>query len=132
AVECLAEARNATDSPVADQAQHQLRLIGGWVTDAADRRHDVSAMFTLATMYDKACGPARDLLVAKRYYRDAANGGDAQAMVRLGALYGDDLNAATDTQAQEWYRNEMLSMYRRAAQLDDPEAKAWLAQHDAR
>jgi TPR repeat protein len=83
-------------------------------------------------MYDKAWGPARDLRTAKRYYRNAANDGDARAMVRLGALYGEDLKSASDPQAQTWYRDEMLSMYHQAAQLNDSEAKAWIAKHDAR
>jgi len=132
AVECFADARNAAGSPVADEAQHQLRRVGGWVTEAATRRNDVSAMFTLATMYDKAWGPARDLGIAKRNYRNAANAGDARAMTRLGVLYGEDLKASSDPKAQAWYRDQMLSMYRQAAQLNDPEAKAWIAQHDAR
>ena len=132
AIECFAVARDATGSPEVDQAQHQLRRVGGWVTNAATKRENVSAMFTLATMYEKAWGPARDLQTAKRWYRNAANAGDARAMTRLGALYGEDLKAATDPKAKAWYRDEMLSMYRQAAQLNDQEAKAWLAQHDPR
>lgn len=128
AIECFAAARDAPGSPLADQAQHQLRRVGGWVAKAA-QREDVPAMFALATMYDKAWGPARDLQAAKRWYRNAANAGDARAMTRLGVLYGEDLQAARDPKAQAWYRDEMLSMYRQAAQLNDPEAKTWLAQH---
>ena len=86
-------------------------------------------MFILATMYDKAWGPARDLQIAKRNYRNAANAGDARAMTRLGALYAQDLKASSDPKAQAWYRDEILSMYRQAAQLNDPEAKTWLSQH---
>jgi hypothetical protein len=131
AIEYLAQARNAPGSPVADEAQHQLRWVGGWVAYLASRDKEVPPMFTLATMYENGWGPARDLRIAKRYYRNAANAGDARAMTRLGALYAQDLKAATDPKAQAWYRDEMLSMYRQAAKLNDPEAKAWLAQHDA-
>ena len=131
AIECFAEARNAAGSPVADEAQHQLRRVGGWVTEAATRRKDVPAMFTLATMYDKAWGPARDLQVAKHSYRNAANAGDSRAMTRLGALYGEDLKASSDPKAQAWYRDEIRSLYRQAAQLNDEEAKTWLAEHDS-
>ena len=112
-------------------AQHELRRIGGWVASAAQRK-DVPAMYALATMYEKGWGPARDLQTAKRWYRNAAAAGDARAMTRLGALYADDLQASHDPKARAWFQDEMLSMYRQAAQLNDQEAKAWLAQHDPR
>ena len=51
-------------------------------------------------------------------------------MTRLAALYAEDLKACSDPKAQAWYRDEILSMYRQAAKLNDEEAKKWLAQHD--
>jgi hypothetical protein len=132
AVERFAQAKSAAGADsFADRAQHQIRQIGGYVADGA-RRDDPASMLALAIMYDRAWGPARDLQNAKRLYRNAANAGIAAAMTRLGALYAEDLKIATDAKAQAWYREEMMSMYRQAAQLDDKEAKAWLAQHEGR
>jgi hypothetical protein len=130
AIERFVQAKAAAgDDPLADRAQHQIRQIGGYVADGA-RREDPASVFTLAIIYDKAWGPARDLQNAKRMYRNAATAGNPSAMTRLGALYAQDLAAATDPKAKAWYREEMISMYRQAAQLNDQEAKAWLVQHD--
>lgn len=100
AVELLATARDLKGSPVADQSQHQLRLVGGWVTDLAQRERNVDAMFTLATIYDKGWGPSRDIRKAKLWYRNAANVGDSRAKTRLIVLDSQDHEVAADLKAE--------------------------------
>jgi hypothetical protein len=130
AIERFAQAKAAAGrDSLAERAQHQIRQIGGYVADGA-RRDDPDSVFTLGVMYDRGWGPAPDVQNAKRLYRNAANAGNAAAMTRLGALYAADLKIATNPKEQAWYREEMVSMYRQAAELDDKEAKAWLAEHE--
>jgi hypothetical protein len=131
ALDCLARARQiGASSPLADKAQRQLRRIGSYFVHAA-RGDDAGAMCGLGLMYERGWGPAQDRQEAKKWYRSAAIVGSAEAMCRLGGMYEQELTAGvTNPKAEAWYRQQVVEMYRKAADLDNEEAKKWVATHD--
>ena len=135
AVECFAQARNAAGSPVVDEAQHQLRLVGGWVNEAASRRKDVSAMFTLATMYDKSVGTSHEifgsqsLLLPQCRQRRRCPSHDAPwRLIRRRLLPASTPIRKTRKSSTGIKCFQCTEM---PHNLIDPEAKTWIAQHDA-
>jgi WD40 repeat protein len=132
ALDCFAKVKQLDpSSPLADKAQRQLRQIGGYFVDFVHyREDDAGAMCGLGMMYERGWGPKPDRQEAKKWYRNAANAGNAEAMCRLGVMYEQDLAAGqSNPKAQAWYRQQVLEMYRKAADLGNEEAKKWLATH---
>ena len=79
----------------------------------AASKGDVQAQFYLGYMYENGEHVVKDLLSAKKWYRDAAEMAHVKAMIRLASLLGED------PEATEWFR--------KAAEKGDPDAQAMIA-----
>ena len=84
-------------------------------------------------MYERGWGPKPDRQEAKKWYRSATIAGNADAMCRLAVMYQQDLAAGqSDPKAKAWYQEQVLEMYRKAAELGNEEATKWLKERDRR
>jgi len=72
--------------------QSQMRRLCGMLLDRGES-NDVAAMGALGAAYEHGWGMASDIQEAKRWYRDASNAGNAEAMCRLAAIYERKLGA---------------------------------------
>lgn len=81
---------------------------------------DTKAQFWLGSMYYRGQGVPRNVPVALRWVRRAAELGNVEAQAALGSLYffGDDQVPANDREAQRWFRM--------AAEQGHPEAQVGL------
>jgi len=121
---------NPSDA-VSQQTQHQLRLICGRSQQMAESG-DVTAMRILGAAYEHGWGVAQIFDNAKRYYRKAANAGDADSMCRLAAMYGNETGAVIHTEeAHQWYSSQTRDWYRKSASLGNEEAKLWISKHES-
>jgi TPR repeat protein len=84
---------------------------------------DVSAQYTVGNAYHLGLGVPKNLPLAMRWYLKAAAQGHVDAQVNLGIVFINDLGTAGGTrnpaQARYWFR--------RAAELGDAQAMAYLA-----
>lgn len=131
ALDCFAKVRQIdSSSPLADKAQRQLRRIGSYFVHAA-RQGDAGAVCGLGVMYERGWGPKQNRQEAKMLFRTAAIAGNAEAMCRVAKMYEQDLaDGPSNPKAETWYRQQVLEMYRKAADLGNEEAKKWVATHD--
>lgn len=53
-----------------------------WLSKAAEQE-DMSAQYSLGTMYDNGYGVVKNIVLAKEWYSKAANNGHAQAQLVL-------------------------------------------------
>src|SRR5207249_7973463 len=72
---------------------------------SAAERGDISAQYTLGTIYDQGLGVPRDYREAFRWYTMAANGGHYFAQYNLGGMYHDGQGVPKDDAvAAAWWR----------------------------
>ncbi|EEF63472.1 tetratricopeptide repeat protein [Pedosphaera parvula] len=112
------------------QTQRQLRFICAryWYDTQSQ---DPVAMCQLGMAYEHGWGVKQIFQDAKRWYRNAANAGNAEAMCRLAAMYSNETGATVHTEkAHQWYHNQSMEWYRKSADLGNKEAKQWLSIHD--
>lgn len=130
ALEYFAKAKKISADPaLAKKAQSQLRRIGGYL--AYEASEEITAMYGLGVMYQRGWGPSIDRQEAKKWFRNAANAGHAEAMIQLAVMYDQDLATGGKTpKAEAWYRQQVREMYRQAADLGNEEAKKWIATHE--
>jgi TPR repeat protein len=127
--------RTKPDVAMSRQIQRQLRrLCSMWFHLAENEDPQVTnppAMTALGAAYEHGWGVGIDVQEAKRWYRNAANAGDAAAMCRIASIYEHKTGATVETpQSDEWYRAQALEWYRKAAALGNAEAKQWLTTND--
>ncbi len=81
------------------------------------------AMNNIGNAYLNGTGVPQDTAQAITWYRQAAGAGFAKSMLKLAVLYesGQQGVPKDPDQARTWYA--------RAAELDDEDAKNWLAAH---
>jgi TPR repeat protein len=88
-------------------------------------------MTALGSAYEHGWGTGAEPQEAKRWYVNAANAGNAEAMCRIASLYEHKSGASVQTaQADEWYRDQAMEWYRKSAVLGNSEARQWLTIHD--
>jgi len=119
-------------SPQQRKIQRQLRRICAICLYRAEK-DDVTAMCTLGQAYERGWGVNQVYQEAKRWFRNAGNAGNAEAMRRLAAMYEKNLGATVHSEkAQQWYRVQTRQWYQKAADLGDREAMQWISTQDSR
>jgi TPR repeat protein len=105
--------------------REERRLCALWLHEV--NRDKLEGMAALGRAYEQGWGVAVDLQEAKRWYRNASNAGDANAMCRLAAMYEHRAGATTDAETSDvWYQEQALEWYRKSASLGNKEAKLWI------
>jgi hypothetical protein len=106
--------RPELDLSLSRLAQQKLRTISSVHFHKA-RKGDLEACYQLGFAYERGWGVGQNYQSAKRWLRNAANGGHAEAMRSLASLYESRLGAVVHTtEADDWYDAQARDWRRKA------------------